>query len=57
MIFHYVCCCIDNEFAWREDEEFGRQMLAGINPTRIRCIEVSTIRSPVRLQLLNFAYP
>lgn len=57
MILHYVCCCIDNEFAWREDEEFGRQMLAGINPTRIRCIEVSTIRSPVRLQLLNFAYP
>lgn len=26
--------------AWLDDEEFGRQMLAGTNPTRIQCLEV-----------------
>lgn len=25
-----------NELAWRNDEEFGRQMLAGTNPARIQ---------------------
>ncbi|XP_048422434.1 linoleate 9S-lipoxygenase 2 isoform X2 [Pyrus x bretschneideri] len=30
----------ENEFAWKDDEEFGRQMLAGINPARIRSLEV-----------------
>ncbi|XP_038714172.1 probable linoleate 9S-lipoxygenase 7 isoform X2 [Tripterygium wilfordii] len=30
----------ENEFAWKEDEEFGHQLLAGVNPTRIRCMEV-----------------
>ncbi|XP_031248430.1 probable linoleate 9S-lipoxygenase 5 [Pistacia vera] len=39
MKFPMPSIAIDNEFAWREDEEFGRQMLAGTNPTRIRCIE------------------
>ncbi|XWS36628.1 hypothetical protein CRYUN_Cryun20dG0101300 [Craigia yunnanensis] len=27
-----------NESAWRSDEEFGRQMLAGTNPMRIKCL-------------------
>ncbi|KAK8579138.1 hypothetical protein V6N13_142358 [Hibiscus sabdariffa] len=27
-----------NQFAWMLDEEFGRQMLAGTNPTRIHCL-------------------
>ncbi|KAI5315368.1 hypothetical protein L3X38_044544 [Prunus dulcis] len=30
----------ENEFAWKDDEEFGRQMLAGINPARIRSLEI-----------------
>ncbi|KAG6628906.1 linoleate 9S-lipoxygenase 5-like isoform X1 [Carya illinoinensis] len=30
----------ENGMAWLDDEEFGRQMLAGINPTRIQCLEV-----------------
>ncbi|TXG55701.1 hypothetical protein EZV62_020957 [Acer yangbiense] len=29
----------NNELAWKNDEEFGRQMLAGTNPTRIRVLE------------------
>ncbi|KAM1483448.1 hypothetical protein ACFX15_034701 [Malus domestica] len=35
----------ENEFAWKHDEEFGRQMLAGINPARIRSLEVFPPRS------------
>ncbi|XP_062020100.1 linoleate 9S-lipoxygenase 5-like [Rosa rugosa] len=30
----------ENEFAWKDDEEFGRQMLAGVNPARIQSLEV-----------------
>ncbi|KAJ4847088.1 hypothetical protein Tsubulata_039036, partial [Turnera subulata] len=29
----------EDELAWRSDEEFGRQMLAGINPARIKCLQ------------------
>ncbi|XP_042958020.1 linoleate 9S-lipoxygenase 5-like [Carya illinoinensis] len=31
----------ENGMAWLDDEKFGHQMLAGINPTRIQCLEVS----------------
>jgi lipoxygenase len=31
----------ENELAWGNDEEFGRQMLAGTNPTRIQSLQVS----------------
>ncbi|KAL5861543.1 hypothetical protein ACOSQ4_002839 [Xanthoceras sorbifolium] len=34
-----------NESAWKNDEEFGRQMLAGTNPTRIRVLESIPIES------------
>ncbi|GAA0170917.1 oxygenase [Lithospermum erythrorhizon] len=28
----------ENELAWKDDEEFTRQMLAGVNPTVIKCL-------------------
>ncbi|KAK9282511.1 hypothetical protein L1049_005431 [Liquidambar formosana] len=34
-----------DEFAWKDDEEFGRQMLAGVNPTVIRVLELFPPRS------------
>ncbi|KAK9993059.1 hypothetical protein SO802_022762 [Lithocarpus litseifolius] len=30
----------EKELAWLDDEEFGRQMIAGINPAKIQCLEV-----------------
>ncbi|OMP07928.1 Lipoxygenase [Corchorus olitorius] len=30
----------ENEWAWKEDEEFGHQMLAGTNPLRIRGLKI-----------------
>ncbi|WCJ37255.1 Linoleate 9S-lipoxygenase [Euphorbia peplus] len=29
----------ENEFTWKDDDEFGRQMIAGINPARIQCLQ------------------
>ncbi|XP_050205012.1 linoleate 9S-lipoxygenase 6-like [Mercurialis annua] len=29
----------EKDLAWRDDEEFGHQMLAGVNPTRIQCLQ------------------
>ncbi|KAJ6674451.1 LIPOXYGENASE [Salix viminalis] len=29
----------ENELAWGNDEEFGRQMVAGTNPARIKCLQ------------------
>jgi hypothetical protein len=33
----------DNHSAWRTDEEFGREMLAGLNPVVIRRLEVHEV--------------
>jgi hypothetical protein len=36
--------------AWMDDEEFGRQMIAGTNPAHIRCLEVpTTLRDKVKV--------
>ncbi|XP_070011926.1 linoleate 9S-lipoxygenase 5 isoform X2 [Nicotiana tabacum] len=34
-----------NELAWKDDKEFGRQMLAGINATLIQCLQAFPPRS------------
>ncbi len=35
-----VCVCAVNEQGWLDDEEFGRQRLAGINPMHIELLTV-----------------
>jgi lipoxygenase len=42
--FHFQFCFLfsENKLAWLDDQEFGRQMLAGVNPTRIKSLKVPT---------------
>lgn len=45
-----------NEFAWKDDQEFGRQMLAGINPNVIKCLRVNIyILFLTRGAVINYA--
>lgn len=38
----YRCVAGNNQFVWMEDDEFGRQMLAGTNPTVISSLQVES---------------
>ena len=39
-LFFVILCFSENDLTWKDDMEFGRQMLAGTHPTRIECLTV-----------------